>query len=92
MTDRYNRDYCSSFSENIRGIYIGGCCKKHDNDVGQTGTYNPITPHIVFYRCLKELEVNFALRSIITFGGTIGSLVRYPYFAYKKYRYRKMRG
>ena len=84
------KDYCSSFPEDIRGKEIGqSCCKYHDQDVGQAGTYNPITPHIKFYKCLKTQGVNLWMRSLITAGGTFFSWVKYPYFAYRIYKYRQ---
>ena len=52
------------------------------------GTYNPITPHIAFYKCLKNVGVGLFWRSIITLGGTILGLIIYPYAAYAKYKYR----
>ena len=83
------KDYCSSFPETIQGIEIGQtCCKKHDNEVGRAGTYNPITPHINFYRCLRKQGVSLPWTIIITFGGTIFSLYKYPLLAYKKYKWR----
>ena len=48
------KSYCCCFTEMFLGHYIGLCCKKHDNNVGQAGTYNPITPHILFFKCLKR--------------------------------------
>ncbi|MEE8588944.1 MAG: hypothetical protein V3S80_06340 [Sulfurimonadaceae bacterium] len=83
------KDYCSGFPSIIEGIEINTCCKKHDNEVGQAGTYNPVTPHINFYKCLREQGVGLMWRSIITLGGAVLSLYKYPYFAYKKYKYRQ---
>jgi len=86
------KDYCSSFPEEIEGIKIGQtCCKKHDNEVGEKGNYNPITPHINFYNCLRGRGVSLKWTIIITFGGTIFSLIKYPLFVYKKYNYRKQK-
>lgn len=89
MEKRYERDYCTCFPEDIAGIYIGDCCKKHDNEVGEKGTYNPITPHINFYNNLKEKNVPLHWCVIITLGGTIFTWVRQPIFWYKIYKYRK---
>jgi len=85
-----SKDYCTAFPEEIQGIEIGqSCCKYHDNDVGERGTYNPITPHVSFYRCLKKQGVSLGWRSLITLGGTVFSWIKYPYFVYRIYKYRK---
>ncbi len=86
---KYKRDYCSGVSDSIQNIYVGDCCKLHDNMVGQAGTYNPVTPHIAFYKCLKAKGLSFGWVALYTLGGTIFSLYKYPYLAYKKYKYRK---
>lgn len=83
------KDYCSYFPDIFKKVYIGDCCKKHDNEVGMRGTYNPITPHTNFYNCLKRKGIGFIWRSIITLGGVIGTLIKSPYLYYKKYKYRK---
>jgi len=83
------RDYCSMFPENFMGAYIGKCCKKHDNEVGQAGIDNPVLPHINFYKCLTNIGVKPYFSIIIAVGAGIGSFVRYPYFAYRKYKWRK---
>ena len=83
-------DYCTSFPEVIEGIEIGqSCCRKHDNEVGRAGTYNPVTPHINFYKCLKEKGISFGMRSLITFGGTIFTVYKQPWLWYNKYKWRK---
>lgn len=83
------KDYCSCFPEKIEGIFIGLCCKKHDNEVGQAGTYNPVRPHINFYKCLKSKGVSLKWRSLITFGGAFFSWIKQPWLWYKIYKYRK---
>jgi hypothetical protein len=89
-TNKRKKDYCSVFYEEVEGIEIGQtCCKKHDNEVGEAGTYNPITPHINFYKCLKDKGVSLYLTILITIGGTIFSIYKYPLLCYKKYLYRK---
>ena len=85
----YKKDYCSSAPEYVDGIYLGGCCKEHDNAVGQAGTYNPITPHIDFYKCLKKTGLKSIYVVTYTMIGAFFGLIKYPYFAYKKYKYRK---
>lgn len=84
------KDYCTAWFEDLRGHEIGqSCCKKHDNAVGAKGTYNPITPHIDFFNCLRNQGVNIWLSSLTAIGGTIFSWIKYPYFAYRIYKYRK---
>jgi len=84
-----NKDYCTAFPDTWEGIEIGQtCCKKHDNEVGEAGTYNPVTPHINFYNCLKSRGISFWSRVMITFGGTFFTLIKLPYLYYKKYKYR----
>jgi len=63
---------------------VGG----HDQSVGQAGTYNPIIPHIDFYKCLRG-RVSLGWTVLYTFGATFGSIWKYPYLAYRKYQYRK---
>ncbi len=83
------KDYCTLFPETFRGIDISPCCKKHDNEVGEKGTYSPLTPHIAFYRCLKEKGLSFGWSFAIALAGGLMSSVKYPYFAYKKWVYRR---
>lgn len=83
------RDYCSGVTDDPLGIAINSCCHKHDNMVGQAGTYNPITPHIEFYKCLKNTELPTYLVLVYTFGGFLFSIWKYPYLVVKKYLYRK---
>ena len=82
-------DYCSGFPEVWEGIVIAACCKKHDNEVGQAGTYNPITPHIHFFKCLRGKGISLASTIMITFGGAFFSWLKQPWFWYKIYKYRK---
>ena len=58
---------------------------RHDNQVGE---FNPVTPHIDFYKDLKKLGISTKWCIIITLGGTILSLIKYPYFVIKKIQYR----
>lgn len=83
------KDYCTCFPESIESINISSACKRHDNQVGEAGTFNPVTPHIDFYKDLKKLGVSTKWCIIITLGGTIFSTIKYPYFAYKKFKYRR---
>lgn len=85
------KDYCTLFPETFRGINISPCCKEHDNLVGEKGGYNPVTPHIVFYKCLKEKGITKTWSFIIALVGGLASVVRYPYFAYKKWAYRRQK-
>lgn len=83
------KSYCCCFTEVFLGCYIGQCCRKHDNHVGQAGTYNPITPHIAFYKCLKKQKVPFGWRMGMVFGGVVGAWFKQPLLWYKIYKYRK---
>ena len=83
------KDYCSSSPESIDGIDLSKCCKKHDNMVGEAGTYNPFTPHIAFYKCLKDTGISYGYVLLYTVFGTLFSWVKYPHFAYRQYLYRK---
>jgi len=83
------KDYCSHFPETWEDIEIGqSCCKRHDNEVGQAGTYNPITPHINFFKCLRNKGISLPSTIMITFGGTLFSFIKLPYLYHKKYKYR----
>ena len=86
------KDYCSGSPESINGIDLSKCCKLHDNMVGEAGTYNPITPHIEFYKCLKNTGIGLGYVWLYTIGGAVFSLYKYPYLAYKKYKWRKNNG
>lgn len=84
------KDYCTMFPEEVQNQEIGdSCCKQHDEDV--VSTYNLITPHIKFYRCLRSKNVTWTWASIITIGGTLGTWVKYPYFAYCVYKKRSIK-
>ena len=85
------KDYCSFFPEKIADAFIGDCCKIHDNEVGERGSYNPLVAIKVFWNCLTRKRLLW-WRIIIVTGGTIMALIKYPYFAYKKYKYRKKKG
>ena len=82
------KDYCSSFPEFYDSVYIGDCCKIHDNECGQAGSYSIKKSITVFYDCLEE-KMDILPAVIITIGGTIGYLVKYPMLAYRKYKYNK---
>ena len=73
------KDYCTCFPESIVGIDISDCCKKHDNEVGMRGTYNPITPHVNFYNCLRNCGLPKCTSFLITIGGTLFTWVKQPY-------------
>ena len=83
------RDYCSGSPDIIDGEFIGDCCKLHDNAVGQAGTYNPVTPHIAFYSCLRAKGVHFGYVIVYTLLGTLFSLLKYPHLSYTRYQWRK---
>ncbi len=86
---RESKQYCTCFPEDIEGLYIGSICRNHDQAIGMRGTYNPLTPHIQFYKDLESVGVSLKWRLLITLGGTLFSWVKYPYFAYKIYSYRR---
>lgn len=60
------KDWCTCFPENWRGVYIGDCCKLHDETLG---THK-------FYACLKN-KIGWFHASYITLGGAIGAWVKY---------------
>lgn len=76
------KDYCTWFPEYIRNIYIGDCCKEHDyNVVRKTVKFSTKK----FYKCLREKNgVGRFWATIIAFGGTVGHIVKYPIFYYKR--------
>ena len=83
------KDYCSGFPEQIGGVEIGQtCCRQHDNEVGQAGTYNPITPHTNFFQCLRKRGVSLFMSCIITLGGAVFTWYKQPWLWYKKYKWR----
>ena len=78
------KDYCSYFPEEVQNQEIGqSCCKHHDHDV--TRTFNLITPHIKFYRCLRSHNITWTLATVIAIGGAILTYIKYPYFAIRLY-------
>jgi len=91
IDDHKGKDYCTLLPERIRGVFIGDCCKLHDNETGEKGSYNPLVAIKVFWDCLIE-KVQFWLAVSIVSLGTVISIIRYPYFVYKKYKYRKNKG
>ncbi len=84
------KSYCCCFTEIFLGYYIGLCCKKHDNEVGQAGTYNPIAPHIMFFKCLRGQNIPLGWSMGTTLAGVLGSWMKQPYLWYKIYKYRKV--
>lgn len=84
------KSYCCCFSEIFLNNYIGLCCKKHDNEVGQAGTYNPIYPHITFFRCLRAQNIPLGWSMGTVFAGILGAWMKQPYLWYKIYKYRKV--
>jgi len=82
------KDFCTLFFENYRGVYIGDCCKKHDIECGFSGSYSIKKSIDIFYNCLINKIDKFSA-IMITAGGTIGYIVKYPYLFIRKYKYRK---
>lgn len=85
----YDKDYCSFFPDTFAGIYIGDCCKKHDNECGEKGSFNFIEHQTNFFECLNRRLDNKIFSLIITLGGSFFCLLKYPYFIYKKIKYKK---
>ncbi|WP_428737911.1 hypothetical protein [Sulfurimonas sp.] len=86
------KSYCCCFADVFFGEYVGLCCKKHDNNVGQAGTYNIVMPHITFFKCLLKHKIPLQWAIPATLSATVGVWLMQPYFWYKIYRYRKKRG
>lgn len=63
----YKDDYCTWFPETIFGVYIGDCCKIHDEECSTRQ----------FFNCLKE-RIGTLHALWITLGGAIGCWVKYP--------------
>lgn len=75
------------FPEKWRGDEISAACCNHDWDV--THTYSVVTPAKNFWHNLKNCGVSVGWRIMIVGGGTVGVLLRYPWFVYKVYKSRK---
>lgn len=81
-------DYCTLLPEHIKGIYIGDCCKKHDQNCGKRGGFNYPLYQYEFYKDLVGEGVSLHIALLIAFGGAIGCLVKSPWLIYKKIKYR----
>lgn len=82
--------YCSGLpTDTFNGADLKDCCKNHDNQVGQRGTYSLVSPTVNFYKCL-EAKLSKTLAFIFAIFGLVGHIVKYPYLAYKIYKYRKV--
>lgn len=88
MSQSNKKDYCTCFFEEWEGIDISPFCRNHDNNVGEKGTYNPFTPHIQFYKDLRDGGISIYSRVPIVFMATIFTWIRQPYFWYRIYKYR----
>jgi hypothetical protein len=60
------KDWCTGFPDTWRGVYIGECCKHHDNNCGTSN----------FFKCLKR-KLGVFHASYITLGGMLGCLIKY---------------
>lgn len=67
------KDFCTWFPENWVGVYIGDCCKNHDDTLS---THS-------FFKCLKS-KIGWFHASYITLGGLIGAMVKYPKRMFKR--------
>lgn len=85
------KDYCTLFPESWRGKDISMCCKQHDNDCGEAGSFNIFRHTLDFYRCLRNNTQKPKYAFMIAAGGFIGELIKYPWFVYRKIKYRKQK-
>ena len=60
------KDYCTMFPENWKGVYIGDCCKVHDETCST----------VKFFLCLKG-KVGLFSALLISIGGALGCMVKY---------------
>ncbi len=60
------KDYCTWFPESWRGIYIGDCCKGHDDTCSTHA----------FYKCLRK-KIGLLGSLLIALGGSVGCWVKY---------------
>ena len=81
------KDYCSLFPETFRGVDISPACKLHDNLCGQAGTWCFFKTVVPFYKKLRECGLSRGWSVVITTGGSILCLVKWPYLLYKKLKY-----
>lgn len=59
------KDYCTWFPDNWKGVYIGDCCKIHDEECSTSK----------FLKCLYK---KVGLHSVyITAGGALGCWIKY---------------
>lgn len=86
---KVKKDYCTCFPDVFKGIDISGACKKHDRMCGERGTYLFFDTIKPFYNSLRECGIGHFWATIITTGGTMIYGFKFPYFCYKKYKYRK---
>ena len=83
------KDYCTLSPDVVNGVYIGDCCKLHDNLSGEKGTYSLVTPAKEFYKCLSKKDIPETVRLLYVTCGTFGVILKYPYLAYKKFKWRR---
>ena len=81
------KDYCTLFPEFWEKTYIGDCCALHDIECGKTGSYSILKSITIFYKCLST-KISIKSAILITTGGTIGYLFKYPKLSYKKFKYK----
>ena len=85
--------YCNCLKgDKLFGVDISKACHLHDQLCGERGSYNPLGTIKPFYEALRSCGLNKTLSVVITIGGTLGYLIKYPYLAYKKWQYRKYDG
>ena len=80
--------YCSFLKEDkLFGKYIGLCCKKHDNDTGQAGSFNFLRHTIDFYKCISK-DVGKKSALLVSAVVLIYVTILSPYYIYKKINFR----
>jgi len=67
------KDYCTWFQDTFLGIYIGDCCKIHDEECS---THK-------FFNCLQT-KLNSTWSTLITTSGAIGCWFKYTSKMFKK--------
>ena len=60
------KDYCTWFPDTFMGIYIGDCCKIHDEECSTSK----------FFICLRK-KLGYTWSTLITTGGAFGCWIRY---------------
>ena len=67
------KDFCSWFPENVWGVYIGDCCRIHDEGCSTSK----------FYECLSR-KIDIFSSALIVGGGAIGCWIKYTSSMWRK--------